>query len=762
MVGVSHIKGSILKVIFFNSSTGFGVIKIKLDDKDESTSKLIEEDFLSNIDVTCVFDRRPIEGEEYEFFGSLVYDEKYGEQFKGHRFSRHDPNSMESVVAYLSSDLFSGVGEASAKKVFDALGEDCINIIINDKSSLDKVKISNHLKNIIYFGLIENREKEEEIMGLLNLGLSINSANKILSIMGSGATSKIRKNPYILIEIVDGIGFIKADNIALNIGIKKNALIRIKAFINYFLINVTNQLGDTYISEENLYSYLDKALNKEENIIDKDVFGKAIKSLVLDKKLYKDDDGDLYDYNVYTSEVVISDFIKKALSNDDKFSDKKIDVAIDMCKKQLNIDYNEEQKLAIRMALKENISIITGGPGTGKTTIIKAIIEALRYLLKKGMIKEEVALIAPTGRASKRLAEVTNYPSRTIHKFLGYDGRRYQFNKDNKVDSKVVIIDEFSMVDSLLCARLFSALNDNTKVVIVGDVDQLPSVGPGEVLFNLIQSKEISTTYLTKIHRQDANSSIISFAHSINNGYIPEDVFEKKNDRSFSLVNNDSIASSICTIFETALEKGLDLVKDIQVLIPMYRGKNGIDSINSMLQNKLNPNKFDKSKKEAKRGELLFREGDKVIQLVNRADKEVMNGDIGFIQSIEVSEGNTKMRVSFDNGIVSYINEEISDLNLAYAISIHKSQGSEYLCAIVPFSNDYHYMLKRKLVYTAVTRAKRYLVMLGNIDALNYGIKGIEDHRKTKLLDKIKRKINGEEIDYYFSDSDLSPYDFLE
>ena len=762
MNGSIHIKGSISKVIFFNSDTGYGVVKIKLDPKDKNTLELINKDYITSIDTTCVFDRKPIEGEEYEFIGSINFDPRYGEQFKGLRFIRRDPNTLESVVAYLSSDLFMGVGPIIARKIYDELGPDCLNIIINDKKSLDNIKINNVVKDNIYNGLIENKEKEEETINLLNLGLTMNATNKIMALIPKGASQKIKKNPYILIDIVEGIGFIKADNIALNIGIKKNALIRIKAFINYFLLNENNQTGDTYIKEEDLFNKLDEVLNKGEEVIDKSSFDKAIKALVLDKKIYKDNENNIYNYNVYLSEVIISEFVNKALNNDNRYSDDRIDIALELCKKQLSIEYTVEQTKAIKMALKENISIITGGPGTGKTTIIKAIIESLRYLLKKGFVKEDIALIAPTGRASKRLGEVTLYPSKTIHKFLGYDGRRYAYNENNKVDSKVVIIDEFSMVDSVLCARLFSSLNDDTKIIIVGDVDQLPSVGPGEVLYNLIQSKEVSTTYLTKIHRQDSNSSIISFAHSINNGYIPDDILEKKSDRSFSQMPSSEIASSIITIFNKALESGLDLVKDIQVLIPMYRGKNGIDAINTLLQNELNPVIDVNSKKEIKHGELIFREGDKVIQLINRADKEVMNGDIGYIKAIEREDSKVKIKVSFDNGVVIYNSDEISDLSLAYAISIHKSQGSEYLCAIVPFSSEYRFMLKRKLIYTAVTRAKKYLIMLGSVEALDMGIKGIENHRNTKLLDKIKRKINGEDMNYSFIDSDLSPFDFLD
>lgn len=760
------IYGNISRVIYYNEENGYGVVKVKLDGKNEQLKKYLEEFYLTEITVTSMFDREPLINEDYEFFGKITMNDKYGKQFMATSYSRKN-ETLEGVVAYLSSDFFMGVGVKTAKKIYQTLGSDCLNKIYDNKDILDSVITDKKLKDVIYDGIVSAKEKEKDILGLMSLGLTIKMATKITTFIPLDSYQKVKKNPYILIDLVEGIGFIKADKIALNNGIKPNSLIRIEAFIKFYLDTLIHRTGDAYIEEDELVEKLFSELNKESDLITKDTYEKAVKDLIKRKKIFIDENRNVYPYVIYNNENYVASFIGGLLKEEArKFKDKDIDLALERIDKELNISYSGDQLVAIKNALKENISIITGGPGTGKTTIIRGLIEAYVILRKKDVVREKIALLAPTGRAAKRLSEVTSHPASTIHRFLGYSSLGFKYGIDEKVDSELVIIDEFSMVDINLASHLFSALKEKTKVVIVGDVNQLPSIGPGEVLANMIESHEITSTTLNQIYRQSLDSSIISFAHSINHGYVPSDILEKKKDRSFSNVYNEYIANNIVNIVKSAVSKGLNIINDIQVLIPIYRGKNGIDALNKMIQETINPKGELFNGVTVERNGFSLREKDKVIQLVNRPDKGVMNGDIGQIKTIEKINNEAIIKVKFDNGEVEYSADEFDDLKLAYAISIHKAQGSEFSCAIVPFSMEYRFMLRRKLIYTAVTRAKNYLVMLGSSEALLVGVQGIEERRKTRLKEKIIEVVNKEGL-IFDSESisnsiELSPFDFME
>ena len=760
------IYGNISRVIYYNEENGYGVVKVKLDGKNEQLKKYLEEFYSTEITVTSMFDREPLINEDYEFFGKITMNDKYGKQFMATSYSRKN-ETLEGVVAYLSSDFFMGVGVKTAKKIYQTLGSDCLNKIYDNKDILDSVITDKKLKDVIYDGIVSAKEKEKDILGLMSLGLTIKMATKITTFIPLDSYQKVKKNPYILIDLVEGIGFIKADKIALNNGIKPNSLIRIEAFIKFYLDTLIHRTGDAYIEEDELVEKLFSELNKESDLITKDTYEKAVKDLIKRKKIFIDENRNVYPYVIYNNENYVASFIGGLLKEEArKFKDKDIDLALERIDKELNISYSGDQLVAIKNALKENISIITGGPGTGKTTIIRGLIEAYVILRKKDVVREKIALLAPTGRAAKRLSEVTSHPASTIHRFLGYSSLGFKYGIDEKVDSELVIIDEFSMVDINLASHLFSALKEKTKVVIVGDVNQLPSIGPGEVLANMIESHEITSTTLNQIYRQSLDSSIISFAHSINHGYVPSDILEKKKDRSFSNVYNEYIANNIVNIVKSAVSKGLNIINDIQVLIPIYRGKNGIDALNKMIQETINPKGELFNGVTVERNGFSLREKDKVIQLVNRPDKGVMNGDIGQIKTIEKINNEAIIKVKFDNGEVEYSADEFDDLKLAYAISIHKAQGSEFSCAIVPFSMEYRFMLRRKLIYTAVTRAKNYLVMLGSSEALLVGVQGIEERRKTRLKEKIIEVVNKEGL-IFDSESisnsiELSPFDFME
>lgn len=765
-MATEKIYGVVTKVTYFSEETHFGVVRIKLDYQDRSILKYKAKLFSNILTVTCNFERIPVVDEEYDFEGEFVSNQ-YGIQFKATRYSIRNANTKEGVIAYLSSDLFPGIGKITASKIFDTLGKDTIKLIEEDVSNLDKVTgLTQKQKDTIIANLKEYQTNKKIILGLLDLGITMKMSLKLYKILGEDVLEKIKHNPYQLIYLVDGFGFKRADRIALEVGISEDSDIRVQALIQYVLNMYTRSTGNVYIEYDELFNETLKEVHGNLEIINKEKFEKNLKFLRVENKIYIDNNN-IYDYRMYYAENLLANKVKEFLNHKLElgYNNNDIENVIKKIQEEFEITYNEKQELAIKTALQENIVIITGGPGTGKSTIIKAIIEAFGRLYPSELIKEKIALLAPTGRAAKRLKEVTNHNGQTIHKFLGYEGEgRFKYGFGDYIDAKIVIVDEFSMVDLSLASRLFTALENDTRIILVGDVDQLPSVAPGEVLNDLISSKEITTIKLDKIHRQAEDSTIISFAHSINQGIIPGNILEKSHDRNFIKMHDKDVIPNLLKVVQKALESGMDLIKDIQILVPLYKGELGINAINAKMQEEFNP----KNGPEIKHSGRVFRVNDKVIQLVNRHEKKVMNGDIGYVLNFLYEDGDiTGLTVMYDFGSVDYAKDELDDLTHAYAISIHKSQGSEFDLVILPFTFKYYIMLKRKLIYTAVTRAKKYLIMLGNIEALAMGIRGVEERRRTSLASKISEQIATFEIDEFeFSNIDelenVSPYDFLD
>ena len=762
---MEEIHGVIVKVTYYNSDTHFGVVRIKLDYRDEKLAKYKDKLFSNLLTVTCSFDRRPIEDEEYEFSGEFVTNQ-YGLQLKAKSFFRREASTPEGIIAFLSSELFPGIGKVAATRVYETLGKDCINLIEKNPKLIEQVPGLNAKQKETLKIRIAGLEKEKrQILKLLELGITMNAALKLLKTLGDDAYETIRENPYCLIDRVEGFGFRRADKIALELGIPRNSPRRFEALTFYMLREHCFRSGNVYAEHEELFRLVSAELNREEDIFFLEDFEKALKNLAVGKKIYIDENKDIYLFKLYISENLLAQKINEFLKIERKTGHniKEIENIIKRIQERNGIVYTEKQKEAIVQALVEPIVIITGGPGTGKSTIIRAIIEALMELEPSELVSERIALLAPTGRAAKRLNEVCRFPAQTIHRFLGYEGNGiFKFGPEAKTDARVVIVDEFSMVDLNLAARLFSSLENGVKLILIGDVDQLSSVEPGEVLADMIASKEITTVRLDRIHRQSSDSTIISLAHAVNRGYVGEDILVKQEDRNFIRLDDSSILPGILKTVEQAVLKGMNLVRDIQVLVPMYKGDIGIEAINKKLQERFNPGDGT----EIKHLNRAFRVNDKVIQLVNRSEKGVMNGDIGYVLSLNREDDDfTGLTVMFDFGPVDYNIDELEDLAHAYAISIHKSQGSEYDLVIVPFSYKYYVMLKRKLIYTAITRAKKYLVMLGNLDAFRFGIRGVETKRKTKLSEKIKNSFtlildsDFEEADYM---ENLSPYDFMD
>lgn len=753
--------GQIIKVTYYNDTNGFAFVKVKIDFNEEVNEYLGSILTSDAITVGGTFNRMPLPEEEYLFEGDFV-ETKYGLQLKAKTINQEKKDTKNAICTYLSGPNFEGIGRKIAEKVYDALGKDALNIILTDKNSLDKVDLTKKQKDIIYSGVSCNYENEKNIISFINMGFTLQMANRIVRSIDDKIIKKAVINPYLLIGRVSGIGFLRADKIALNMGIKPNNKTRLEACIIYLLTEYIRSSGNTYIEKEKLKELAFEFLNKNSNeVISDSDFEGILEKLSVNKKIYCDNDLDsknikIYDTFIYNCELELSKCIINILNEElTNISDEEINEKIGFISKLNHITYSKIQEKAILKALKNNITIITGGPGTGKTTIVKGIIDIYR-LLYKDIPSQYVALLAPTGRAARRLSDVTGHPASTIHSYLGFDGSFYEYNSKNKQLAKLVIIDEFSMVDVEMAYRLFSSLDAKTKFVLVGDSDQIPSVGPGEVLANLIKTKEIDTIKLDKIHRQAENSTIINLAHKLNNGIIPSDILEKKHDRTYLPVLKLDIPSSIVKVMESAVSKGMDIIKDIQVLIPKYKGEVGIDNINRILQDKFNPLKDQD--KEFIFGVKRFRIGDKVIQLVNRKDEQIMNGDIGYVVSFSYANGNvSEMLVAFDEKKVSYTPDDLEQINLGYAISIHKSQGSEFKTVIIPLSTEYYIMLKRKLYYTAITRAKEYLILIGDIKALDIACKTIGEERKTRLYDYIIDNFNKNA-----SDKTLTPFDFLD
>lgn len=736
-----QINGSIVKVLYYNEDNGYTVALFELNYKNKQNTQVKSRIYGSSISIVGYFDHSVYVGEEFVITGDFIKDKTYGLQFKFQSFERVALNNEHGVIAYLASDLFPGVGIKIAKMIVEKLGINAIELIKNNPDVLDEVNINSKLKSIIYSGIISDQANQQTTIFLLDNGITIDTANKIIKKLGTNIIDDLKENPYILMDTIERFGFKRNDQFALNLGIKKDDTVRLMALVSYVLKELIYNSGNSYVLRTELYEKISNYIQEE---LEHNKFNEVLEILQKNKKI-RVIDNQIFDERLYNWELDLAKEIVLLLKDErnknkkmDTFSQEEIASIYNIIEKESSIKFNEEQVNAITSAFTEPMIIITGGPGTGKTTIIHAIIKMyLKLYHDSSSLADAIALLAPTGRAAKRLNETTKMPASTIHRFLGFTGgESYEYSRYNRTNARLIIVDESSMMDLPLAYRLITSMHEDARLIVVGDVDQLPAVGPGQVLKDLIECKEIKTIRLTHIHRQAENSSIIKLAHSINEGRIPETILEKFNDRTFIPTDNEHLSKLLVEIVQKALLKGKDINKDIQVLIPMYRGEVGITDINQKLQNLVNP--LHEDQKELKVFGQVFRENDKVIQLVNHADKGIMNGDIGIINNFKYKDLKINgLTVMFDSGLVDYNLEDVEELSLAYAISIHKAQGSEFDTVIMPITTKHYIMLKRKLIYTGITRAKNSLVLIGDLKALRLGIIQIEANRKTILKDKI-------------------------
>ncbi len=723
-----YIKGQYKKNIF-QSDTGYiiGLFKVV-----EVNSDSLETYLDHDITFTGYFHELN-EVDHYIFYGQLVNHVKYGEQFQVERYERLLPEEKNSIVSFLSSGLFKGIGEKKAQKIESVLGKDTFKVILENPSNLMLIPTITS-KNVteLHQKLVEYESSYETIIYLNKLGFGTKDSMKIYNKYKEKTIEVIDHNIYQLIDDIFDMYFKKIDVIAIKQGIKKDEVIRIDAVILYVLEELSNNFGHTYFYKEELYPYVVKVLKV---VILEDLFQERLDILEKDLKI-KRVDNRYYLMELYQAESLIAKRLT-LLNHEKDMNRKNVDTMVESLENFFGITYNEEQKKAIIDAYLKKLLIITGGPGTGKTTIMKAILELYKQMnqFDHKKMEEEVALLAPTGRAAKRMSEATCHTASTIHRFLKWnkDNNTFQVNEYNKSNVKFILIDEASMIDTVLFSNLLKGLHATTKIIIVGDYDQLP----GQILHDMISSHQLNVASLKELYRQGHDSNIITLAYDIKNNSLNKDLFNVSNDLTFIECKSSEVVKEIALLSDTYKDKSY---KDIQILAPVYKTYNGIDRINQELKNIFNEKNH--SKKEIEIGEIIFREKDKVIQLSNMPDDNVYNGDIGTISKIN-TKPNKEVYIDFDGNIVKYTPSSFHKFKLAYSISIHKSQGSEFDIVIIPLVLEYRKMLYKKLIYTAITRSKRKLYLVGEYQALVNALENTNsDIRRTSLKEFLINGIN--------------------
>ena len=685
----------------------------------------------------------------YRFEGKIVEHPRYGQQFQATSYHVNRPTSRDGLVDFLSGKQFTGIGKKTAEKIIDKLGTDAINKIIADPHVLDKLKLRKAVKDSLVDNLRANQGMDEIIIGLNNLGFGANLSSAIFDKYGEETLHIINENPYQLAAEIDGISFNRADQVAQKLGIATDDSRRIDAAIIQTLDDLTMETGDTFTTTKPLLQQTIQLLAQGSGgRVSTDLIANQIIELEKNQEISYADEK-IYPTALYNAEWQIADHLHRLLTVDqEKLPATTIEKTVTEVADQSGITYDQVQKEAIKTALNSKVMLLTGGPGTGKTTIIKGIVASYAKIhnlsLDVNEYKEKsfpVLLAAPTGRAAKRMSEATDLPASTIHRLLGLNGREMPTDMNARdLEGSLLIIDEMSMVDTLLFKTLIQAVPTSMHVVLVGDKDQLPSVGPGQIFHDLLDFAELPKVELTNIHRQAADSTIIPLAHAIKEGKLPSDLTNKMPDRSFISCHANQVPSVVQQIIDLSKKRDYS-ANDIQILAPMYRGQAGIDRLNELAQQAYNPPANGKQEVDF-RG-LTFRVGDKVLQLVNVPEKNIFNGDIGKITAIEsgrtVGKKNESITVDFDGNEVSYSRMEWNQLRLAYCISIHKAQGSQFKMVLLPIVQQFSRMLQRNLLYTAITRAAEKLVLIGEPYAVVTSVKNEAVNRKTSLVDRLDK-----------------------
>lgn len=706
---MEKLAGYVEHIIYRNADNGYTVLNLVSGEEE----------------ITCVGIFSAIaEGENIEASGDYTDHPTYGKQFKVESFEEKAPEDEEAIERYLGSGAIRGIGLALAARIVRRFKADTFRIIEEEPERLAEVKgISERKAMEIADQVNEKRDLRQAMIFLQQYGITMNLAVKVYQQYGQEVYGIIRENPYRLADDIEGVGFRTADEIAVRVGIRMDSDFRIRSGILYVLLQASTE-GHTYLPEEELTRRTGQLLEVGEEQIEKQYMDLAIERKIIMKQ--GENQTQIYAASFYYMEANTATMLKQ-LNVSYEVPDLEIEERVRRIEKQTGMELDEHQMTAVKEAVRNGLLIITGGPGTGKTTTINTII---KYFEMEGL---DIFLAAPTGRAAKRMSETTGFEARTIHRMLelngGVDGAAgFERNEQNPLETDVVIIDEMSMVDISLMHALLKAVAVGTRLILVGDVNQLPSVGPGSVLRDIIRSHECNVVMLTKIFRQASTSDIIVNAHKINQG--EEVTLDNKSMDFFFLKRYDAdvIISVVLQLIKQKLPKFVDATPyDIQVLTPMRKGLLGVERLNGILQRYLNPPSPQKREKE--HGDILFREGDKIMQTRNNYQLEweirtkyglsvdkgtgVFNGDMGIVR--EINDFAETMTVEFDEGrMVEYPYKLLDELELAYAITIHKSQGSEYPAVIIPLLSGPSMLMNRNLLYTAVTRARKCVTLVGN------------------------------------------------
>ncbi|ANU16975.1 hypothetical protein BBI11_08065 [Planococcus maritimus] len=731
--------------IFHNPQNLFSIIKVKIQ---QTNTPYTEKEII----VSGYFPKLSLE-EQYKFTGSVKNHPKYGVQFQAETFKKEVPETEQGVVHYLSSDLFNGIGRKTAETIVKKLGSDAIKKILEDPDALDGVpRLSDEKKDTIRSTLQMNLGLERVMIQLNDWGFGPQIGMRIYQAYREETIDILSKNPFQLIEEIEGIGFHRADELGSKLGITGSHPDRIKAAILHVLNQASLSEGHVFVDAKNLIPLVKQLLEASQSAdIPIDSITQAAIELNEEGKVAGEETR-LYLPSLYYSEVGIATKLETLIAEQetrDGFPSSEIRKALGDAEERLGVNYAETQIDAIEKSLNSSVMILTGGPGTGKTTVVRGLVEVYAELhglsldpKEYGKKKEPfpIILAAPTGRAAKRLSESTDLPAMTIHRLLGFNGQEKDEETEKEIEGKLIIIDEMSMVDTWLAHQLLKAVPVDAQLIFVGDQDQLPPVGPGQVLRDMLASGRIPKVELTEIYRQSSGSSIIELAHQMKAGKLPDNIEAKTSDRSFIRAGADQISTVVEKVVKSALSKG-HTIKDIQVLAPMYKGPAGIDALNQMIQQMVNPND-DGSRKELAFGDITYRINDKVLQLVNQPESNVFNGDMGEVVAImkakETVEKQDLLVVSFDGIEVTYQRSDLNQLTLAYCCSIHKAQGSEFPTVIMPVVRGYMKMLRRNLLYTGITRSRDFLILCGDPGVFRYGVERTDDSsRLTTLADRL-------------------------
>lgn len=732
--------------IFHNPQNLFSIAKVKIQ---ETNTTYTEKEII----VSGYFPKLSLE-EQYRFTGTVKNHPRYGVQFQVETFTKEVPETEQGIIHYLSSDMFNGIGRKTAETIVKKLGVNAIKKILEDPEALDAVpRLSDEKKDTIRATLQMNLGLERVMIQLNDWGFGPQVGMRIYQAYREDTIDILTKNPFQLIEEIEGIGFQRADELGSKLGITGSHPDRIKASVLHLLNQASLSEGHVYVDAATLIPMVKGLLEgSQREDIPVEAISKAIIELNEESKIAGEETR-LYLPSLYYSELGIATKLETLLAaqeNRDRFPASEVRKALGEAEERLGVNYAETQIEAIDSSINSSVMILTGGPGTGKTTVVRGLVEVyaelhglsldpIEYAKKKEPFP--IVLAAPTGRAAKRLSESTDLPAMTIHRLLGFNGQEKEEETEKEIEGRLIIIDEMSMVDTWLAHQLLKAVPDDAQIIFVGDQDQLPPVGPGQVLRDLLESKRIPTVELTDIYRQTSGSSIIELAHQMKKGQLPADITAKTSDRSFIKAGVDQIASVVEKVVKSAMQKGHS-IKDIQVLAPMYKGPAGIDALNRMIQEMVNPNP-DGTRKELVFGDITYRIGDKILQLVNQPESNVFNGDMGEVIAIlkakETVEKQDLLVASFDGIEVEYQRSDLNQLTLAYCCSIHKAQGSEFPTVIMPVVRGYMKMLRRNLLYTGITRSKDFLILCGDPQMFRYGVERTDDlQRMTTLKSRLQ------------------------